>query len=212
MQVGARQGIGRILVYTFLGLFTAITLLPFYVMVLGAFKTQSEITNQPYSFPGDVELSENLRWIFVRDETTVTEEAFASEFGLELPIGANRKVAELASSDQQLQAMFEYIGARIRFGNIVMAVRRGNLFRNLAATFIVSGTFVYNDFLTPLLFMTNTDFTHIQVALSRFVGAQTWFFGPIFAGVTIASIPMVLIYLLMNKYFVTGVTAGSVKG
>ena len=337
MQVGARQGVGRVLVYVVLGLFTVATLLPFYIMVLGAFKTQSEITNEPYSIPGSVELSENLRWIFVRDETTVDEETFASEFGLDLPIGTNRKVAELANSEQQLQAMFEYIGARIRLGNIVMAVRRGNLIRNLIATFVViggsvlvlglfggmagyplakmrygwfpivlgyffagltlprmlalvplyrmminigllgnplsliliygasrmsitiivfstfyksipkdledaaeidglgrgayffrillqmsqipiltvfvvSGTFVYNDFLTPLLFMTNTDFTHIQVALSQFVGAQTWFFGPIFAGVTIASIPMVLIYLLMNRYFVTGVAAGAVKG
>jgi raffinose/stachyose/melibiose transport system permease protein len=82
----------------------------------------------------------------------------------------------------------------------------------IITVFIVSGTFVYNDFLTPLLFMTNMEFTHIQVALAQFVGAQTWFFGPIFAGVAIATVPRILIYLLMNRYFVSGVTAGALKG
>ena len=337
MIVGSKKGLTSILVYIVLTIFTVITLFPFYIMFLGAFKTQSEITNAPYSFPGEVELSPNLRWIFVRDETIVDQEQFASEFDLMTPIGTNKKVAELADSEEKLTAMFDYIGARIRIGNIIMALRRGNLFRNLIATFlvvagsvfvlsltgamagyplakiryrwfglilayffagltlprmlalvplyrmmiylnllgnplslifiygasrmsitiivfatfykaipkdmedaaeidglgqigyffhillqmsqipvitvfIVSGTFVYNDYLTPLLFMTNMRFTHIQVALSHFVGAQTWFFGPIFAGVTITIIPMVLLYLLMNRYFVQGVTAGSVKG
>lgn len=337
MVAAKNRRLSRALIYLFLAIFTIVTLVPFYIMLLGAFKTQAEITNEPYSIPGDVELSENLRWIFVRDETPVNEEAFAEEFGLEQPIGTNKKVAELAESEEQRQAMFEYIGSRIRTGNIVMAVRRGNLLRNLLATFIVvagsvgvlslfgamagyplakiryrwfglvlayffagltlprmlalvplyrmmislnlldnpinliliygasrmsitiivfstfyksipkdledtaeidglnrpgyffrvllrmshiptltvfviSGTFVYNDFLTPLLFMTNMEFTHIQVALAQFVGAQTWFFGPIFAGVAIASVPMVIVYLLMNRYFVSGVTAGAVKG
>lgn len=337
MIVGQRRGISRFLIYTSLLLFSVITLFPFYIMFLGAFKTQSEITNEPYSFPGDVELSQNLRWMFVRDETPVDVNQFAETFGLEQPIGANKKVSEIAESEEQLDAMLEYIGARIRLGNVVMAVKRGNLLRNLIATFIavvgsvavlslfgamagyplartryrwfgfllayffagltlprmlalvplykmmiglnlldsplsliliygasrmpitimvfstfykaipkdledaadldglgrigyffrillrvsqipiitvfiVSGTFVYNDFLTPLLFMTDMRFTHIQVALSQFVGAQTWFFGPIFAGVAIATIPMILIYLLMNRYFVSGVTAGALKG
>lgn len=337
MMVGAKQPFTRLLIYGFLAVFTVLTLFPFYIMLLGAFKTQAEITNEPYTIPTDVELSENLRWIFVRDETPVDEEAFAAEFGLETPIGTNKKVRELAQSDEHLEAMFVYIGSRIRIGNVVMAVNRGNLLMNLIATmiivagsvavlglfgsmagyplakmryawfpfvlgffyagltlprmlalvplykmmiglglldnplsliliygasrmsitivvfttfykaipkdledaaeidglgrpgyfyrillpmsgipiltvFIVSGTFVYNDFLTPLLFMTDMDFTHIQVALAQFVGAQTWFFGPIFAGVAIASVPMILIYLLMNRYFVVGVTAGAVKG
>ena len=59
--------------------------------------------------------------------------------------------------------------------------------------------------------MTHPIWTTVQVALARFVGAQTWFFGPIFAGVLLASLPMLLIYLLMNRTFITGVLSGSVK-
>ena len=60
--------------------------------------------------------------------------------------------------------------------------------------------------------MSDLRFTTVQVALSQFVGAQSWFFGPIFAGCAVAIIPMVVIYLLMNKYFISGVTAGAIKG
>jgi ABC-type glycerol-3-phosphate transport system permease component len=65
--------------------------------------------------------------------------------------------------------------------------------------------------MTPLVFLTNPVWTTIQVALAQFVGAQTWFFGPIFAGVLIASLPMLLLYLLMNRTFITGLTAGVTK-
>jgi raffinose/stachyose/melibiose transport system permease protein len=327
----------RRLLYAVLIIFCAITLLPFYIMLVGSFKTQKEIMNEPYSIPGKVTLSKNLRWIYVRDETIVKEEEFAREFGLELPIPTNSKIRELATSPEHQDAMFEYIGARVRIGNLAMAIKRGNLIRNLIASFlvmllsvfvlslfggmagfslaklrfpsfslilayfligmalprmlaliplykmmlnlkllnnplslvliygasrmsitiivfsafyksipqdledaaaidglnkigfffrillkmshipiltvfIVSGTFIYNDYLTPLIFMNDLTFTTVQVALSQFIGAQTWFFGPIFAGCLVAIVPMVLIYLLMNRYFISGVTAGAVKG
>jgi raffinose/stachyose/melibiose transport system permease protein len=81
----------------------------------------------------------------------------------------------------------------------------------ILTTFVISGTYVFNDYMTPLVFMTHPIWTTVQVALARFVGAQTWFFGPIFAGVLLASLPMLLIYLLMNRTFITGVLSGSVK-
>ena len=81
----------------------------------------------------------------------------------------------------------------------------------ILTTFVVSGTYVFNDYMTPLIFMTDPVWTTVQVALASFVGAQTWFFGPIFAGVLMASLPMMIIYLFMNRTFITGLTAGVTK-
>ena len=41
-------------------------------------------------------------------------------------------------------------------------------------------------------------------------GAAAW--NIMFAGATLAIIPMILIYLLFSKYFMQGTTAGAVKG
>ncbi len=129
----------RWLLYTILILFSIVTIFPFYLMVLGSFKTQEEIVKEPYSFPANVTLSENLRWIFVRDETIVKEKEFAEVFDLELPISTNIKVRELARDEEHKIAMFDYISSRIRIGNLAMAIKRGNLLNNLLATFLVVG-------------------------------------------------------------------------
>jgi arabinogalactan oligomer/maltooligosaccharide transport system permease protein len=53
----------------------------------------------------------------------------------------------------------------------------------------------------------------IAVGLQQFIGgqySQNW--GPFAAGSIIASIPIVVIFLSLQKYIVNGLTAGSVKG
>jgi arabinogalactan oligomer/maltooligosaccharide transport system permease protein len=53
----------------------------------------------------------------------------------------------------------------------------------------------------------------IAVGLQSFIGgqySQNW--GPFAAGSIIASIPIVIIFLSLQKYIVNGLTAGSVKG
>jgi arabinogalactan oligomer/maltooligosaccharide transport system permease protein len=51
------------------------------------------------------------------------------------------------------------------------------------------------------------------VGLQQFIGGQfseNW--GPFAAGSIVASIPIVIIFLSLQKYIVSGLTAGSVKG
>ena len=53
----------------------------------------------------------------------------------------------------------------------------------------------------------------VAVGLQQFVGGQyatNW--GPFAAGSILASIPIVIIFLSLQKYIVNGLTAGSVKG
>lgn len=73
------------------------------------------------------------------------------------------------------------------------------------------GTF--NEFILARLFLVEMDTRTIAVGLQQFIGgqySQNW--GPFAAGSILASIPIVTIFLSLQKYIVSGLTAGSVKG
>ena len=88
------------------------------------------------------------------------------------------------------------------------------LTRNTVMTVIICSFFVFwNDFIAANTFTTRNDLKTIQVGVSLFVGNFTlteW--GPIFAGLTIATLPTVILYLFLNKQVLTGVAEGSIKG
>jgi len=76
-------------------------------------------------------------------------------------------------------------------------------------TFI--GTF--NEFIIARLFLADVESRTVAVGLQQFVGAQfgqNW--GPFAAGSLIASIPIVVLFLFLQKYIINGLTAGSTKG
>lgn len=76
-------------------------------------------------------------------------------------------------------------------------------------TFI--GTF--NEFILARLFLVEMESRTVAVGLQQFIGGQyseNW--GPFAAGSILASIPIVTIFLSLQKYIVNGLTAGSVKG
>lgn len=83
---------------------------------------------------------------------------------------------------------------------------------SITAGGIFLSVMVWNDLLYPLLFITSNDKKTLPLALLQFQGEFITDFPMIFAGVIVASVPMVLAYLLLQRYFVEGVTAGSVKG
>ncbi|MFQ3548017.1 MAG: carbohydrate ABC transporter permease, partial [Termitinemataceae bacterium] len=75
-------------------------------------------------------------------------------------------------------------------------------------TFIQS----WNQFLLPLLVLDNrTSFT-IPLGVMQYQGQFTSGWNFIMAFITISMIPMVLFYLFLQKYIVSGLTAGAVKG
>jgi raffinose/stachyose/melibiose transport system permease protein len=71
---------------------------------------------------------------------------------------------------------------------------------------------VWNDFFIPLLFITNPELKPVQLAIYAFVGEYTSEWQIIFACMTMASIPVVIIYLFLQRYFISGIVSGAVKG
>jgi arabinogalactan oligomer/maltooligosaccharide transport system permease protein len=83
----------------------------------------------------------------------------------------------------------------------------------LAVVGLLSFIGTFNEFVLASLFLTDIESRTVAVGLQQFVGnqfAQNW--GPFTAGSIIASVPLVIIFLSLQKYIVGGLTAGSVKG
>ena len=60
---------------------------------------------------------------------------------------------------------------------------------------------------------TNTEVTRtITVGLSTLQGSWTVEWGPLMAAASIATIPVLVIFSLANKYIIEGLTAGAIKG
>ncbi|MFZ5946272.1 MAG: carbohydrate ABC transporter permease [Bacillota bacterium] len=82
----------------------------------------------------------------------------------------------------------------------------------LATAAIFLFVMVWNDLLYPLLFITDIKLKTLPLALLDFQGEYLTNYPMIFAGVMIASIPVVITYIFLQKYFVAGMTAGASKG
>lgn len=83
----------------------------------------------------------------------------------------------------------------------------------LAVTALLSFIGTFNEFVLASLFLQDVSQRTVAVGLQSFVGAQfgaNW--GPFAAGSLIAAIPLVALFLSLQKYIVGGLVAGSVKG
>lgn len=85
-----------------------------------------------------------------------------------------------------------------------------NLKAPIVTMLIISGVGVYNDFYSPFLYMPDRNLKVISTALFAFKGPYGSNWPVILAGVVIVIIPMLIVFLALQKYIYNGV-AGSVK-
>lgn len=83
---------------------------------------------------------------------------------------------------------------------------------SLAATAIFLFVMHWNDLLYPLLFIDDPAKRTLPLALLDFQGEYLTDYPLLFTGVVVASVPMVLAYAFLQRHFVAGITAGSIKG
>ncbi|MFF8713261.1 carbohydrate ABC transporter permease [Streptomyces sp. NPDC015184] len=81
----------------------------------------------------------------------------------------------------------------------------------LAALGIFLFLYQWNDFIWPLIVLRdNASFT-IPVALASLQGVDKTDYGAILTGTAIAAIPMAIVFLALQRHFVSGLLAGAVK-
>lgn len=83
---------------------------------------------------------------------------------------------------------------------------------SIAATSIFLFVIHWNELLYPLLFIQDPDKRTMPLALLSFQGEFLTDYPLLFTGVIVASTPIVIAYLFLQRYFIAGITAGSVKG
>ncbi|WP_077612444.1 carbohydrate ABC transporter permease [Clostridium sp. Marseille-P2415] len=82
----------------------------------------------------------------------------------------------------------------------------------LASCAIVNLNFVWNEFLFANVFLESKSIMTIPLGLMAFQGDLKSDYVVMLAGILIASVPMVLLFLCMQKQFVRGLTQGAIKG
>ena len=81
-----------------------------------------------------------------------------------------------------------------------------------ATAIILMGMWIWNDFLNPMYILGTTAGKTITLGIYNSIGALTSKWNMVFANVILASFPIVVLYLCMQKQFMNGLTAGAVKG
>jgi multiple sugar transport system permease protein len=70
----------------------------------------------------------------------------------------------------------------------------------------------WNDLLWPMIVTSNTKMRTLANGLALFIGQNTIEYGAAFAGALISLLPMLVLYLFGQKYFVEGMSGAGLKG
>ncbi len=81
----------------------------------------------------------------------------------------------------------------------------------LAALGIYLFLYQWNDFVWPLIALRTRDAYTIPLAIAALQGATETDYGQILAGTAVAALPMAVLFLLLQRHFVSGLLAGAVK-
>jgi raffinose/stachyose/melibiose transport system permease protein len=105
-------------------------------------------------------------------------------------------------------AVMDGCGIFRTFWSIILPMSRPALASAIILNFIND----WNEFAFALVLINDADLKTIPLGLANFAGQFTTNYGAQMAGLTMALIPTLVMYLLMEKHLVRGMTAGAVKG
>ena len=77
---------------------------------------------------------------------------------------------------------------------------------------IFSFLWSYNDLFTQMFFLRTKENWAITILLNNIASKEGVNYGALFASVTLIVVPVLVVYLFLNKYIIKGMTVGAVKG
>lgn len=93
------------------------------------------------------------------------------------------------------------------YGSIIMPMSRSVMITQM----IFSFRYFWNDFFNPLIYLTSQKLKTLPLGMSDFVREQYVYWGPQMAAALISIIPVIIIFIFGQKYFIQGVSASGIK-
>lgn len=81
-----------------------------------------------------------------------------------------------------------------------------------ASILIIACVFIWNDYQFAIFFLQDKSMHTLTVSLAGFFGSNQSNLNLVAAAALLAMMPMVILFLLLQKYFIAGLSSGSVKG
>ena len=104
----------------------------------------------------------------------------------------------------RIDGMSEY---RI-YASIMLPLSKPALSTLIIFTFVTT----WNDYLGPLIYLKSQEKKTIQLGLKMFISQYSSDYGLIMAGSVLSLIPVMIVFLILQKYFVEGVASTGLKG
>lgn len=105
-------------------------------------------------------------------------------------------------------ALIDGAGVWTTFFRVVLPLAGGALATLGVITFMAS----WNDFLWPLLIMNDRTMQTLPVGLATLQGQYTFDYGKLMAGAAVTAIPVLILYVFLQRYIVQSVAVTGLKG
>ena len=70
---------------------------------------------------------------------------------------------------------------------------------------------IWNDFFFPLVFLQTDARKTLPQGLTTFMGEFNTDWGALFAGLTLSALPIIIVYIVLSRQFIAGMTSGALK-
>jgi raffinose/stachyose/melibiose transport system permease protein len=110
-------------------------------------------------------------------------------------------------SELEEAAMIDGCTRTQTFFRIVLPV----LMPTTATISILNVLWIWNDFLLPSLILVNPEERTLPLSTFNFYGTYTVNYGPLMASLVLTILPIIVVYLFVQKYIIQGVMQGSIK-
>jgi raffinose/stachyose/melibiose transport system permease protein len=130
--------------------------------------------------------------------------AIGIPYGVLIFTGFIREIPEELSNAARIDGASDY--------GIFLRIILPNLRPAIAATAIINTLPIWNDFWFPLILISSDAKKTFPLATANLFGQYQTDFGLVFAALSMASLPMILVYLAISKQYLKGIEAGALKG
>ncbi len=159
--------------------------------------------------PGPLLLAPGYQWIYrlglLNTFTGLILPGTATAFGVFL---FRQSMLNTVPTDLLEAARIDGCGEIRMFFEIILPVIRPTLGAFLLITFLGS----WNNFIQPQIILQSPEKYPLAVAIAQLKGTYSQDYGMLMAGTLLSVLPVVIIFLMLQKEFISGLTAGAVKG